>query len=212
MSSLGPEFGEAAGAIAAELEALAQGDPDAFDSDRVTVSVDGESYEVPVEQTGFAVEELTESGEHVTPHTVEPSFGVDRLIYTVLAHAYEKDEVDGEDRTYLSLPPETAPTTVGVFPLMDKDGLAERAAELVRDLRTAGLEVTYDDSGAIGRRYRRQDEVGTPFCVTIDYETLEDGTVTVRERDSTDQKRIPTEELAERLLALRDGVQSFETL
>jgi glycyl-tRNA synthetase len=167
---------------------------------------------VPVEQTGFAVEEVTESGEHVTPHTVEPSFGVDRLIYTVLAHAYEEDEVDGEERTYLALPPETAPTTVGVFPLMDKDGLGERAQELVRDLRAAGLEVTYDDSGAIGRRYRRQDEVGTPFCVTVDYDTLEDGTVTVRERDSTDQKRLPTEELAERLLALRDGAQSFETL
>ncbi|WP_336327889.1 glycine--tRNA ligase [Halovenus sp. HT40] len=212
MSALGPEFGGAAGAIADELEALAERDPDAFDGDSVEVSVDGESYEVPVEQTGFAVEEVTESGEHVTPHTVEPSFGVDRLIYTVLAHAYEEDEVDGEQRTYLSLPPETAPTTVGVFPLMDKDGLAEQAQELARELRAAGLEVSYDDSGAIGRRYRRQDEVGTPFCVTVDYDTLEDGTVTVRERDSTDQKRIAIDQLSEQLLALRDGEQSFEDL
>ena len=212
MSALGPEFGGAAGAIADELEALAERDPDVFEGDTVDVTVDGESYEVPLEQTGFAVEEVTESGEHVTPHTVEPSFGVDRLIYTVLAHAYEEDEVDGEDRTYLSLPPETAPTTVGVFPLMDKDGLAERAQKLARDLRETGLEVSYDDSGAIGRRYRRQDEVGTPFCVTIDYDTLEDGTVTVRERDSTDQKRVEIADVDEQLLALRDGEQRFESL
>ncbi|MXR50473.1 glycine--tRNA ligase [Halovenus sp. WSH3] len=212
MSYLGPEFGGAAGAISEELQALAERDPDAFDGDTVEVTVDGERYEIPVERTGFAVEEVTESGEHVTPHTVEPSFGVDRLIYTVLAHAYEDDEVDGEQRTYLSLPPETAPTTVGVFPLMDKDGLAERAQEVARDLRAAGLEVTYDDSGAIGRRYRRQDEVGTPFCVTVDYDTLEEGTVTVRERDSTDQKRVAIEELEETLLALRDGRESFESL
>ncbi len=212
MSALGPEFGGAAGAIADELEALAERDPDAFDGETVEVTVDGESYEVAVEQTGFSVEEVTESGEHVTPHTVEPSFGVDRLIYTVLAHAYEEDEVDGEERTYLSLPPETAPTTVGVFPLMDKDGLADRAQELARDLREAGLEVTYDDSGAIGRRYRRQDEVGTPFCVTVDYDTLEDGTVTVRERDSTEQKRVALEAVDEHLLVLRDGEQRFESL
>ena len=212
MSTLGPEFGGAAGAIADELEALAERDPDAFDGETVEVTVDGESYEVAVEQTGFSVEEVTESGEHVTPHTVEPSFGVDRLIYTVLAHAYEEDEVDGEERTYLSLPPETAPTTVGVFPLMDKDGLADRAQELARDLREAGLEVSYDDSGAIGRRYRRQDEVGTPFCVTVDYDTLEDGTVTVRERDSTEQKRVALEAVDEHLLALRDGEQRFESL
>ncbi len=212
MSALGPEFGGAAGAIADELDALAERDPDAFDGETVEVTVDGESYEVAVEQTGFSIEEVTESGEHVTPHTVEPSFGVDRLIYTVLAHAYEEDEVDGEERTYLSLPPETAPTTVGVFPLMDKDGLADRAQELARDLREAGLEVTYDDSGAIGRRYRRQDEVGTPFCVTVDYDTLEDGTVTVRERDSTEQKRVALEAVDGHLLALRDGEQRFESL
>jgi len=212
MSALGPEFGGAASAIAEELEALAERDPDAFDGDTVEVAVDGDSYEVPVEQTGFAVEEVTESGEHVTPHTVEPSFGVDRIIYTVLAHAYEVDEVDGEQRTYLSLPSETAPTTVGVFPLMDKDDLPERAEQVARDLREAGLEVTYDDSGAIGRRYRRQDEVGTPFCVTVDYDSLEDDTVTLRERDSTEQVRIPVEELPDVLDALRAGETAFDEL
>jgi len=212
MGYLGPEFGGAAGDIADALEELAERDPDAFEGEEVTVTVEGDSYTVPVEKTGFEIEEVTESGEHITPHIVEPSFGVGRLVYTVLAHAYEQDEVDGEQRTYLSLPAEMAPTTVGVFPLMDKDGMAERAREVASELRQAGLEVTYDDSGAIGRRYRRQDEVGTPFCVTVDYDTLDDDTVTVRERNSTAQERIPLDNLAETLVELRDGNRSFDGL
>ncbi|MFC7133127.1 MULTISPECIES: glycine--tRNA ligase [Salinibaculum] len=220
MSVLGPEFGGDAAAVAAALEDLAERDPDAFDDDEVTVDVEGEAYTVDVEATGFGVEEVTESGEHVRPHVVEPSFGVGRLVYTVLAHAYAEDEVDGEERSYLSLPPEMAPTTVGVFPLMDRDGMGEEARDLASRLREAGLEVTYDDSGAIGRRYRRQDEIGTPFCVTVDYDTLGDGegdgaqagTVTVRERDSTEQRRVAIDELAGTLTALRDGDLTFEDL
>jgi len=221
MSYLGPEFGGAAGDIADALERLAAEDPDAFrdggEDGIVTVEVDGESYEVPISQTGFAVEEVTESGEHFLPHVVEPSLGIDRTLYAVLDHCYREDEIDGEERTYLELPAEVAPTTVGVFPLMDRDGLGERARDLAADLRSAGLSVTYDDSGAIGRRYRRQDEVGTPFCVTVDYTTLgegeddegEPGTVTVRERDTTAQKRVPVEELPATLESLRDGDVDF---
>jgi len=216
MSYLGPEFGGAAGDVADALERKAERDRGAFDGDEVTVEVDGEAHAVPVEKTGFAVEEVTEAGEHITPHVVEPSFGVDRVVYTVIAHAYREDEVDGEARSYLELDPEVAPTVVGVFPLMDKDGMDDRARELAAELREAGLEVTYDDSGAIGRRYRRQDEVGTPFCVTVDYETVEDAdgaeTVTVRERDSTAQVRVPTDDLAETLTALRDGDRTFDEL
>jgi glycyl-tRNA synthetase len=212
MSYLGPEFGGVAADVADALEELAERDPGAFDGGEVTVEADGERYTVPVEATGFAVEEVTESGEHVRPHVIEPSFGVGRLVYTVLAHAYEEDVVDGEERTYLALPPEVAPTTVGVFPLMDRDGLAERAREIERELRESGLSVTYDDSGAIGRRYRRQDEVGTPFCVTVDYDSLEDGTVTVRDRDTTAQTRVPVDDLAATLTALRDGDRSFDAL
>ncbi|WP_424001670.1 glycine--tRNA ligase [Haloarcula salina] len=212
MSYLGPEFGGDAQRVADALEALAERDPSAFDADEVTVEIDDESYTVPVEQTNFSVDEVTESGEHVRPHVVEPSFGVGRIIYTVLAHAYETDEVDGEERTYLSLPPEQAPTTVGVFPLMDKDGMDDLAREIAGDLRSAGLAVTYDDSGAIGRRYRRQDEVGTPYCVTVDYEALEEGTVTVRERDTTEQKRLPVDGLAETLEQLSTGDRTFDDL
>ncbi|MBV0925645.1 glycine--tRNA ligase [Halomicroarcula limicola] len=212
MSYLGPEFGGDAQAVADALEALAERDPDAFEGDEVTVEVDGDSYTVPVEETNFSVEEVTENGEHVRPHVVEPSFGVGRLIYTVLAHAYTEDEVDGEERTYLDLPPEQAPTTVGVFPLMDKDGMAEYAGDIADALREAGHSVTYDDSGAIGRRYRRQDEVGTPYCVTVDYESLEEDTVTLRERDSTEQTRVSIDGLAETLDRLVDGETTFDAL
>ncbi|ACV46927.1 MULTISPECIES: glycine--tRNA ligase [Halomicrobium] len=223
MSYLGPEFGGSAGAVADALEALAERDPDAFDESEVVVEVDGESHAVPVEKTNFGVEEVIESGEHITPHVVEPSLGIDRALYTALDHSYREDEVDGEERTYLALPQEVAPTTVGVFPLMDRDGMGEYARDLVEKLRAAGLAVTYDDSGAIGRRYRRQDEVGTPFCVTVDYATLGEArddegepaapdTVTVRERDTTAQKRVPVADLPETLTALRDGERTFDDL
>jgi glycyl-tRNA synthetase len=212
MSYLGPEFGGAAGEIADALATLAGEDRAAFDGDEVTVEADGEEYAIPVEKTGFTVEEVTEAGEQITPHVVEPSFGIDRVLYTILAHSYREDEVDGEERTYLALDPEVAPTFVGVFPLMDKEGLGELAGDVAADLREAGLSVAYDDSGAIGRRYRRQDEVGTPFCVTVDYEALEEGTVTVRERDSTEQVRVSLDDLTETLAALRSGDLSFDAL
>ena len=229
MSYLGPEFGGAAADVAEALADLAERNPDAFrDAETdpegdgtVTVEVDGEAYEVPVSQTNFAVEEVTESGEHIIPHVIEPSLGIDRALYTVLVHAYREDEIDGEERSYLELPPEVAPTTVGVFPLMDRDGLGDEAKAVAADLRERGLAVSYDDSGAIGRRYRRQDEVGTPFCVTVDYATIgeaedpdegDPGTVTVRERDTTAQRRVPIEELGETLEALRDGELDFADL
>jgi Glycyl-tRNA synthetase (class II) len=130
----------------------------------------------------------------------------------VLAHGYREDIVDGEERAYLAVPPAMAPTTVGVLPLMDRDGLAERARAVTERLRATGLAVAYDDSGSIGRRYRRQDEIGTPFCVTVDYETLEENTVTIRDRDTTAQHRVDADGLGDILVALRDGDRSFEEL
>ncbi|RAW44632.1 glycine--tRNA ligase [Halorubrum sp. 48-1-W] len=222
MSVLGPEFGGDAAAVAEALERLAGRDPDAFEGETVTVAVgdggndDGtREVEVDAEVANFSVETVTENGEHITPHVVEPSFGVGRTVQTLLAHAYETDEVDGEERTYLSLAPEIAPRDAAVFPLVTNDDrLTDLAERVAADLRTAGLAVAYDDSGSIGRRYRRQDEVGTPFCVTVDRDGVEgDGpeTVTVRERDSAAQVRVPVPDLAEELTALRAG-GTFATL
>ena len=205
MSELGPRFGEAAPAIVERLESLAESDPDAFEDEEISLEINGDRYDVPVELTGFGVETVTESGEHVLPHVIEPSFGIDRLVYTVMFHQYGEDVVDEEPRTVLSLPAHIAPTTVAVVPLMDRDGLGDRAREIAAELRDAGFAVGFDDTGNIGRRYRRQDEVGTPYCVTIDYETLEDEAVTIRDRDSTEQIRVPIAELVSTIDDLVSG-------
>jgi glycyl-tRNA synthetase len=216
MSVLGPEYGAAAADVADALADLARRDPGAFDAESVTVTVDGESHAVPTEVANFSVETVTKTGEHVTPHVVEPSFGVDRTVYTLLAHGYREDEVSGEARTYLDLAPRVAPTAVGVFPLVSNDpDLVAVAEDVARDLRAADLSVTYDESGNIGRRYRRQDEVGTPLCVTVDHEGLEGpgpDTATVRDRDSTAQVRLPVADLADELAAVVDGDRTFEDL
>ena len=214
MSVLGPEFGGAAAGVADALQELAERDPSAFDGEEVTVEVGDSEYSVPTEVADFRIEEQTESGEHITPHVVEPSFGVDRTVYTLVAHAMRTDEVDGETRTYLDLSPAVAPTDVGVFPLVSNvEHLTDRATELASQLRNAGFTVVYDDSGSIGRRYRRQDEVGTPFCVTVDRDGLEgDGpdSVTVRERDSAAQARVPIDDLVAVLVDLRAGTRAFD--
>ncbi|MFB6101778.1 MAG: glycine--tRNA ligase [Haloplanus sp.] len=214
MSVLGPEFGGQAGDVADALRDLAERDPDAFAADAVTVDVDGETVTVDSDVANFRIEEQTEAGEHVTPHVVEPSFGVDRTVYTLIAHAYDRDLIDGEERTYLSLSPEVAPTDVAVFPLVSDDALEALADEVVADLREAGLSVAHDDSGNIGRRYRRQDEVGTPLSVTVDHESVEEtpATVTVRDRDTTAQVRVPVADLPARLGAILDGRATFDDL
>jgi glycyl-tRNA synthetase len=215
MSVLGPEFGAAAADVADALADLAARNPDAFADDEVLVQAGETEYSVPTDVANFEVVSETVQGEHVTPHVIEPSFGVDRAVYTLLVHAYAEDRVDEETRTYLRLDPAMAPADAAVFPLLSDEALETTAREVLADLRAAGLTTTYDDSGNIGRRYRRQDEVGTPFCVTVDHEGLEgDGpdTVTVRERDSTDQVRVPVAELADLLAALERGDRTFAEL
>ena len=139
--------------------------------------------------------------ERYLPYIIETSAGLTRTVLMVLADAYEEETVGENDvRTVLRFHPDVAPITVGVFPLVKKDGLAERATEIERDLREE-FSTFYDQGGAIGRRYRRQDEIGTPYCVTIDYETMENHTVTLRFRDSMDQVRIPIAEIGARIRA-----------
>jgi glycyl-tRNA synthetase len=126
------------------------------------------------------------------PHVIEPSFGVERLLMAVLSSAYREDEVNGETRTYLALPEHLAPVRFAVSPLLkNKPALVEKAREVYVTLKKKYGNVSWDDNGNIGKRYRRQDEIGTPYTVVIDFETIEgDGTVTIRDRDTTEQRRI----------------------
>ena len=131
------------------------------------------------------------------PHVIEPSFGVERALMAVLSGAYREDEQNSEKRVYLALPEHLAPVKFAVSPLLkNKPELVEKAREVYKHLAKANPgRVMWDDNGNIGKRYRRQDEIGTPHCVVIDFQTLEDGTVTVRERDTTEQRRVNVEEL-----------------
>lgn len=141
-----------------------------------------------------------ETREKFIPHVVEPTFGVDRTILALLCDAYDEESLaNGEMRTVLHLSPRIAPVKAAVFPLMKKEPLAEKAKKVFEDLQ-AITACEYDDSGAIGKRYRRQDELGTPFCVTIDFETLENDTVTLRDRDTMKQERVLIADLASLLV------------
>jgi len=134
--------------------------------------------------------------EKFTPHIIESSGGVGRLVFAILCDAYTEDEMGGETRTYLKLKPNIAPVKVAVFPLLkNKPELVKKANEVFEMLNEEISPVMFDDNGNIGKRYRRQDEIGTPFCVTIDFDTLEDGTVTLRDRDTGKQERIKVDEL-----------------
>jgi glycyl-tRNA synthetase len=136
------------------------------------------------------------TGERYVPHVIEPAAGADRATLAFLVDAYEEEEVDGELRTVLKLHPRLAPVKVAVLPLVRKDGQPEVAREIVAALR-GRMQTEYDEGGSIGKRYRRQDEIGTPFCVTVDHQTLEDRTVTVRDRDSLAQDRVAIDELGD---------------
>jgi glycyl-tRNA synthetase len=140
----------------------------------------------------------TATGERYVPHVIEPAAGVDRALLAFMVDAYDEDEIEGEQRTVLRLHPALAPVKVAVLPLVRKDGQPELAKEVSRDLRER-VQVEYDEGGAIGRRYRRQDEIGTPWAVTIDHQSLKDRTVTLRDRDTLEQIRIPIGELADEI-------------
>jgi glycyl-tRNA synthetase len=149
-----------------------------------------------------------ETKEHIIPYIIEPSAGVDRTALAVLCDAYDEDVADGEPRVLLHLHPSVAPIKVAVLPLSRKETLTPLAKEVYAELRQCWM-VQYDEVQSIGRRYRRQDEIGTPFCVTIDFESLEDKQVTIRERDSLRQIRVSIESLKTTLQAKLDGEDLF---
>jgi len=136
----------------------------------------------------------------IIPHVIEPSYGIDRIFYALLESSFYEEQVGKENRRVLRFKTEIAPIKAAVFPLLNRDELKIKAREVFQKLREASIFVEYDDSGSIGRRYRRQDEIGTPYCITIDYETLEDDTVTIRERDTMKQVRVPIAEVKDVLV------------
>ncbi len=138
------------------------------------------------------------------PYVIEPAVGPDRIMLAFLMDAYTEEEVNGEERTVLKLHPRIAPTKAAVFPLSKKEPVSTIARELYDDLK-GDYRLFYDDSGSIGRRYRRQDEAGTPFCVTVDFDTIEDRQVTIRDRDTLKQERVPIESVRDRLKGLISG-------
>ncbi len=206
MRALGPMFRDRAGEVAAALE---RADPSSVDaSGRIAVKVGNELIVVPPD--GFTVEEseVEVTGEKVVPHVIEPSFGIDRILYALMEHAYYTRPDSGY--RVLRFRPKIAPVKVAILPLMAKDGLDAVAMEIHTALKNAGIRCYYDDSGSIGRRYARADEIGVPFAVTVDYRTLEDDTVTVRERDSTEQVRVTRKDLPEVLRGLIEEAIRFE--
>lgn len=146
--------------------------------------------------SGQNIDYINDDGSKYIPHVIEPSIGLGRLFLAILCDAYVEEMVENETRIVLKVMPEVAPFRAAVLPLMKKDGLGEKARELWLSLKKQGFGIDYDEAGSIGKRYRRQDENGTPWCITLDYDTLNDNTVTVRNRDTMVQARVALTDIA----------------
>ncbi len=149
-----------------------------------------------IEHSGVDLSYLTSEGERFIPHVIEPTFGLGRHLFAALVKAYTEDELGGEPRVFLKLPAHLAPYKAAVFPLLkNKPELVAKARDVYLALKARVPEVAWDDNGNIGKRYRRQDEIGTPCCITVDFQTLEDDSVTIRDRDSGGQERVAVSSL-----------------
>ncbi|MCL5788210.1 MAG: glycine--tRNA ligase [Candidatus Marsarchaeota archaeon] len=198
-------FGAKTGQVIAKLKNLTEEEINEF-SKKGVLEIEG--LTLGPEAISLSEEEYEERGRRYVPHVVEPSFGADRLMYAMIDHAYTVRE----DRVVLMIPRRLAYPSVGVLPLMAKDGLDVFARQALLKISHAGFTVTYDEEGAIGRRYARLDEVGVPVAVTVDYTSLEDGTVTLRDRDSWRQVRVSSDKLTHSLDRFIHGGEDLESL
>jgi glycyl-tRNA synthetase len=206
MAKLGPVYKGDAGKVAAALAKVpAQEVADAMQKQG---SYMAGNFQVFPEQVDISRQKNIIRGTRFIPHVVEPSFGSDRLFYVALEYAYGVKD----DRVVLSFPRTIAPIQVGVYPLMGKDGLDTKAKEVQRLLTNEGFMTEYDETGSIGRRYARADEAGVQLGITIDYDTLNDCTVTIRDRDSWQQIRTAIKDLPEQLHKYFKGKLNFEQL
>jgi len=190
MDVLGPHFKDQAGKIKKFLE-----DMDVKNTSNISVEIDGKRIMIP--KNCYDVVETKEkiTGEKFVPHVIEPSYGIDRILYCILEHSYHETQKKNEEYRLLKLKPCVAPIKTGVFPLVNDDRLVKIAKKIDEDLRNAGVASYYDGGGTIGRRYARMDEIGVPFCITVDHDTFDDNTVTIRDRDTTKQERKKIEDI-----------------
>jgi glycyl-tRNA synthetase len=210
MKKFGPLFKGNAPKILDSLKNLdASNIKKAFEADgKFKLELEGNLHEITPDIISFEEREEIIRGEKVLPHVIEPSYGIDRIIYSVLLHSYKENE----DRTYLKLEKQIAPIGVSVFPLVNKDELVETAHKLKDEFRNQGIIAEYDGSGTIGRRYARADEIGVPFAITVDHESLETNTVTIRNRDDLKQIRKPIKDIYNILISLLEGRIEFEDI
>ena len=191
-ATAGPVFRASAGAVKAAVEAL----PSTTSFPQMLTLESGEQVTVEPEHVKRDQRTETITGEWYIPHVVEPAFGIDRIIWHILDHAYDETGKDGEEYTVMRLSENVAPVDYCVFPLFEKDGMGELAQSIHRTLCSKqNLVSMYDSSGSIGRRYARADEIGVPKCITVDHQSLEDQTVTIRDRDSGEQHRVDIDSL-----------------
>ena len=238
MSKLGPVFRDKARAVADALKQLSE---EELSKVEIKVTVCGEELTVSSDMVNFAEESVKVSGEGFIPHVIEPSYGIDRIFYGVMEHAFDEEniakkvaefgikgteeigkeseyvkddrdaELEEDNRLVMHFSSAVSPVQVAVLPLLTRKKLSDPAKEIVAKLKENALLVNYDDSGTIGRRYRRNDEIGTPYSVTVDYDTLKDGTVTIRDRDSMRQVRSPMKGIENVIFGLIYRGQSFES-
>ena len=185
MDELGPLFKNKAGEIKKILEKM-----EVKKVNNISVELEGKIIEIPEKCYKIVEKEEKISGEKFVPHVIEPSFGIDRILYCILEHNYIETKKKDEEYRILKLNPIVSPIKVGVLPLINDEKLLKIAKEIDLDLRDSGIETYYDDKGTIGRRYARMDEIGTPYCITIDFDTLNDKSITIRDRNTTNQDRI----------------------
>lgn len=206
MVRMGPQFKGKAGKIIEALKGLGEGGVETFAKDgQVTLELDGERVVLGKEYLGLKEVEERVVGEKVVPHVVEPSYGMDRILYCVLEAAY----LEREGRTIMTFKNAVAPVEVAVFPLVQKGELTEYALRIVDVLKGEGLMVIYDEGDSIGRRYARVDEAGVPYALTVDLDSLKDDKVTVRERETARQVRVETKSLPQVLKGLLEGKREF---
>lgn len=208
-AKLGPAFKAKAKEIVESLAALEEKEIEQFSNDcYIELEIGGEKIKLDGDYVSLREVEETVAGDKITPHVIEPSYGIDRIVYCILEDAYD----ERDEKAVLNLKSSVAPIEVAIFPLVSKPELVKVARQIYEDLRASGIYSTYDEVDSIGRRYARVDEIGVPYAVTVDFDTAADDTVTVRDRNTTEQIRIKLEGLTETLKGLLSESVRFEEL